>query len=261
MRTEDGDRRTLLVVTDERAGAAASAECPGGGLHVYDITGDRVQDPLANKLGTWFIPAVQPQGGATCTSHVLRIYPRQEMLTIAWYSQGVRVLDISGLADAPVDPGAIAFGDGIGMTEIGHYTFPDSDAWSFKTNRINRDGSFVGYANDLTRGFDVFRFRGGESVPPLVPRDPRRAGSAGHRGRWGRTANLAEVIGTLVDVDIAAARVRELLAAAGGVTIELLLAGRGVGRRHALAPRRPHALPGGSVLPCACRAQRPGPRS
>ena len=43
-------------------------------------------------------PPTQPQDGATCTSHVLRIYPRQKMMTIAWYSQGVRVLDISGLA-------------------------------------------------------------------------------------------------------------------------------------------------------------------
>ena len=56
----------------------------------------------SEKIGTWFIPAVQPQDGATCTSHVLRVYPEQEMLTIAWYAQGVRVLDISGLADVEV---------------------------------------------------------------------------------------------------------------------------------------------------------------
>jgi len=33
----DGSWRRLLIITDERAGAAASAECAGGGLHVYDI--------------------------------------------------------------------------------------------------------------------------------------------------------------------------------------------------------------------------------
>ena len=49
----DGSDRDLLVITDERAGAAASAECPGGGLHVYDVTGDLEQTP--EKLGTWFI--------------------------------------------------------------------------------------------------------------------------------------------------------------------------------------------------------------
>ncbi|WP_341927325.1 hypothetical protein [Nocardioides psychrotolerans] len=167
----DGSTRTLLVITDERAGAAGSVECPGGGLHVYDITGSRVRTPV--KIGAWFIPVVQPQDGAICTSHVLRMYPRQKMMTIAWYSQGVRVLDISGLATAQGSPATIALGQGIGMREVGHYTFPDSDTWSFKTNRINRDGSFYGYGNDLVRGFDVYRFRGlpGRTVPPLAPRD------------------------------------------------------------------------------------------
>jgi hypothetical protein len=171
----DGTEREILVVTDERAGAAGSAECPGGGLHVYDITGANEQDP--QKLGTWFIPVIQPQDGTTCTSHVLRIYPEQQMLTIAWYGQGVRVLDISGLATATGSPTTVAVGDGVGMREVGHYVFPDSDTWSFKTNRIAADGSFYGYGNDLTRGFDVYRFDGaGLSVPPLEPTDmrPRR---------------------------------------------------------------------------------------
>jgi hypothetical protein len=169
----DGTQRDLLVVTDERAGAAGSVECPGGGLHVYDITGDLEREP--QKLGTWFIPVVQPQAGTTCTSHVLRIYPEQEMLTIAWYGQGVRVLDISGLATATGSAGTVAVGDGVGMREVGHYVFPDSDTWSFKTNRIAADGSFYGYGNDLTRGLDVYRFDGaGLSVPPLEPTDLRR---------------------------------------------------------------------------------------
>jgi hypothetical protein len=167
----DGTKREILVVTDERAGAAGSVECPGGGLHVYDITGANEQDP--QKLGTWFIPVVQPQDGTTCTSHVLRIYPDQEMLTIAWYGQGVRVLDISGLATAEGSAATVAVGEGVGMREVGSYVFPDSDTWSFKTNRIAADGSFYGYGNDLTRGFDVYRFDGaGLSVPPLEPTRP-----------------------------------------------------------------------------------------
>lgn len=164
----DGSRRDVLVVTDERAGAAASLECPGGGLHVYDITGDLERQPA--KLGTWFIPAATVQDGATCTSHVLRIYPEQQMLTIAWYAQGVRVLDISGLADLDGSPLTVGVGDGAGMREVGSYVLEDSDTWSFKTNRIAADGSFYGYGNDLVRGFDVYRFSGaGLSVPPLEP--------------------------------------------------------------------------------------------
>jgi hypothetical protein len=166
----NGKQRKILIITDERAGAAASAECPGGGLHVYDIT----REGSPEKIGTWFIPAATIQAGATCTSHVLRIYPRQKMMTIAWYAQGVRVLDLAGLATA--EPSQVpAIGEGIGMKEVGHYVLPDSDTWSFKTNRIAADGSFYGYGNDLTRGFDVYRFSGaGLSGPPLEPVDMRR---------------------------------------------------------------------------------------
>jgi hypothetical protein len=166
----DGTKREVLVVTDERAGAAGSVECPGGGLHLYDITGAKEQDP--QKIGTWFIDTIQPQAGTTCTSHVLRIYPRQRMMTIAWYGQGVRVLDISGLATHVGSETDVAFGNGVGMREVGHYVFSDSDTWSFKTNRINRDGSFFGYGNDLVRGLDVYRFDGaGLRVPALAPDD------------------------------------------------------------------------------------------
>ena len=116
---EDGSEREVLVVTDERAGAAASAECPGGGLHLYDITGELEQAP--EKIGTWFIPAATVQDGATCTSHVLRVYPDQEMLTVAWYAQGVRVLDLSGLADFEGSPLEVGLGDGVGIREVGNY--------------------------------------------------------------------------------------------------------------------------------------------
>ncbi|MCP6423621.1 hypothetical protein NL463_30375, partial [Klebsiella pneumoniae] len=78
-------------------------------------------------------------------------YERQQLMTISWYAQGVRVIDLSGLADAAADPLAgplnLAFGDGAGMTEVGSYVMADSDSWSFKTNKIKRDGSFYGYSN------------------------------------------------------------------------------------------------------------------
>jgi hypothetical protein len=186
-RRKNGTKRTVLVVTDERAGAAASVECPGGGLHLYDITGKKQRDPLAHKMGTWFIPAATVQDGATCTSHVLRIYPRQKLLTIGWYAQGVRVLDISGLARFQGNPAAVGIGDGVGMREIGNYAFEDSDTWSFKTNKIKRNGSFFGYGNDLVRGFDVYRFngKGVGDVPQLKPANLRTAtdGTAA-RVRW-----------------------------------------------------------------------------
>ncbi len=167
----DGSKREVMVITDERAGAAASAECPGGGLHLYDITGAKERAP--EKIGTWFIPVAKVQDGATCTSHVLRIYPKQELMTIAWYAQGVRVIDLSALADFEGSATAVGVGDGVGMKEVGHYTLSDSDTWSFKTNKINRDGSFYGYGNDLVRGFDVYEYSGETvgDVAPLAPTD------------------------------------------------------------------------------------------
>ena len=173
---QDGTVRDLLIVTDEQAGALPQSNCPGGGLHVYDVTGAKERNPLANKQGTWFIPAMEVVPGETCTSHVLRIHPDQAMLTIAWYAQGVRTLDISGLAEFQGSPTRTAFGDGVGMKEVGSFHFPeDSDTWSFKTNRIETDGSFFGYGNDIVRGFDVFRFDGplvnGRTVPALEPAD------------------------------------------------------------------------------------------
>ncbi len=197
MKDSDGVERTILVVTDERAGAAASVECPGGGLHLYDITGDLETAPA--KIGAWFAPAYSVQDGSTCTAHVLRIYPRQKLMTIAWYAQGVRVIDLSGLADAAADPLAnplsIAFGDGVGMTEVGYYTMPDSDSWSFKTNKIKKDGSFFGYSNDLVRGFDVFRYDGSTigNVKPLKPANLKPKASARVDGS-GRSASLVLLV-------------------------------------------------------------------
>lgn len=197
MKDSDGVERTILVVTDERAGAAASVECPGGGLHLYDITGDLETAPA--KIGAWFAPVFTIQDGAVCTSHVLRIYPRQKLMTIAWYAQGVRVIDLSGLADAAAAPLAnplsIAFGDGVGMTEVGYYTMADSDSWSFKTNKIKRNGSFYGYSNDLVRGFDVFKYDGSTigKVKPLKPKNLKPKASARVEGS-GRSASLALLV-------------------------------------------------------------------
>lgn len=176
---EDGTERTLLLISDEQAGAAAGTNCPGGGVHIYDVTGELETSP--RKLGVWFIGETKPST-ATCTAHVFRMHGDQGFFTIAWYDQGVRVVDVAGLADLPTP--AVPFvtsGDGNGITETGRYTFEDHNTWSFKTNRIGTDGSFYGFGNDLGRGLDVYRFTGlGRTVPALEPVDlmPARAAAA-----------------------------------------------------------------------------------
>jgi len=150
LKKNDGTDRELLLVSDEQAGAAAGTNCPGGGVHVYDITGELETAP--KKLGIWFIGETGPSA-ATCTAHVFKMHGDQGLFTIAWYDQGVRVVDVAGLADLPTP--AVPFvtsGSGNGIKEIGRYTFDDANTWSFKTNRIATDGSFIGYGNDLGRG-------------------------------------------------------------------------------------------------------------
>jgi hypothetical protein len=44
------------------------------------------------------------------------------------------------------------------MKELGFYSFDNADTWSVKTNRIEPDGFFYMYGNDLNRGLDVYRF-------------------------------------------------------------------------------------------------------
>jgi hypothetical protein len=172
-----GLERTFLVVTDELAGAAGNAVCPGGGLHIFDITGPLEQAPV--KVGFWNMPSIRPTGttNLTCTSHVLRMHPKEKLMTIAWYNAGVRVVDISGLIGVSAGAAETSGNVGAGMKEIGYHYFANSDTWSVKTNRIEPDGSFYLYGNDLNRGLDIYRFEGGaeESEDPGTWLTPAQA--------------------------------------------------------------------------------------
>lgn len=175
--------RTFLVITDELFGAGGNGFCPGGGLHVFDVTGELERAPV--KVGYWNMPEVRATtDNDVCTSHVLRFYPEHKLMTIAWYDAGVRVLDVSGLAgiSAGVDPNR--GGVGAGMREIGYYTMPNAHTWSAKTNRIEPDGSFYLFANDVNRGLDVYRF-------------DAKAPQSGSGGTWLTPDELAVSGGTM----------------------------------------------------------------
>lgn len=200
-------KRTFLVITDEFGGAAGNGFCPGGGLLVYDITGQLEAAPVF--IGAWFIPQAEPTAPSqragrgslgqlpACTSHVLRFHPEEAIMTIGWYSAGVRVVDISSLAGLSV--GATpAIGDtgqaGAGMNEIGYLYFSDSNTWAAKTPEIttNEKGerSFHLFANDLQRGFDVYRFD--ESTTAAVQGDAPT-------GQWMTPAKYASYKKALAD--------------------------------------------------------------
>jgi hypothetical protein len=150
-----GVTRDLLFIEDELAGAAGFDPCPSGGLHVYDVTGPLEAAPV--KVGYWNIadlryPTAEGNVGAQCTMHVFQIHPEEQLLVAAFYNGGVRVVDISSVV------GVALGGQGVGMREVAHARFPDSLTWSAKTPRIEEDGSFHLFGNDLNRGLDVYRF-------------------------------------------------------------------------------------------------------
>ncbi|HEX2030971.1 MAG TPA: hypothetical protein VHL78_06180 [Actinomycetota bacterium] len=157
-----GREHSFLLVVDEFAGAAGNEVCPGGGIHVYDITGGLERTPV--KVGLFFVPEVGPVEGAgqgaagldRCTAHVMEIYPEHGIATIAWYALGTRVLDLSGLvglsAGVTEEMGSL----GAGIREVAYAHFDDGDVWATKTNRIEEDGTFYVYAADTARMLDVF---------------------------------------------------------------------------------------------------------
>ena len=146
---------TYLVITDELGGGQTNM-CPGGGLHVYNITGPLERAPV--KVGAFFAPFAGESPARACTSHVLRMHPDEGIMTIGWYGLGSRVIDISGLIGLSVGPDEVTGTVGPGMQEVGYFRFEDSDTWTAKTNRIEPDGSFYLYANDHQRGFEVLRY-------------------------------------------------------------------------------------------------------
>jgi hypothetical protein len=157
-----GIEHTFLLVLDEFAGAAGNEVCPGGGIHIFDITGHLERAPV--KVGAYFAPQVGPVEGAgqgaagldRCSAHVLQIHPDQEIATVSWYALGTRVLDLSGLVGLSAGVTEESGSQGTGIREVAYAHFDDGDVWATKTNRIEEDGTFYVYAADTARMLDVF---------------------------------------------------------------------------------------------------------
>ena len=148
-----GDRQ-FLIAEDEFAGAAGGPVCPSGGVHVYDITGDKLSNP--EKVGYWNIDDVGAEADplATCTAHVFQLHEDAQVMTIAYYTGGVRVVDFSDLASISLGENNPAGG----MKQIGYYQLEDADSWSAKTTPIERGKPFYVYGNDMARGLDIYKF-------------------------------------------------------------------------------------------------------
>ncbi len=176
--TPDGN---YLLITDELAGAEGNLFCPGGGIHVWDIS----DETRPVKVGAYFIPETYAFAGwgprpapvpgvpniFRCTAHVMRIAPDSKTLVMGWYSEGIQVLDISGIG-----PGvSVGFGGQeprMGIRRLGYWKVAFGDAWSAKMD----DRGYV-YTGDTQRGMDIVRYSAETpaSVEPGVWLTPAQA--------------------------------------------------------------------------------------
>lgn len=177
-----GDRR-FLVIEDEVAGAIGTAQCPNGGVHIYEVTGELELAPV--KVGYWNIdelrtmpqqyedPVALALDQYSCTAHVFRLYPEANVMTISYYNGGVRVVDLGGLIGVNLGdqaPDASVEANGYGqdpLRQIGFRRFEDSNSWAAKAPRITVDAD--GNVEDFTvfsnggRGLDVLGFDAGDA--------------------------------------------------------------------------------------------------
>jgi len=143
--TGDG---THLYVTDEQAGAVANGVCNVGGVSVYDIRNELV--PVKTAFYAFHpqnsLTATTNSGQLTCTAHVLDFGPAGTTFSNAGYAAGVRIVDTTNRLGLP--------------EELASFTPLDADTWSAKQYKDRR----YLYANDLTRGFDVYRWVPGKGA-------------------------------------------------------------------------------------------------
>jgi hypothetical protein len=135
-----------MLIGDELAGAAGNGFCPGGGIHVYDITGPLENAPV--KVGAFFIPDVRPAGtgGANgWASPAPRTSSSPSPARPCSRSPGTTpasaILDYSGLGTlngAGAQVGVANTSVTPGITQVGYSYFENSNLWSAKVYEVDR---------------------------------------------------------------------------------------------------------------------------
>ena len=161
--TPDGK---LLLVSDELGGGSATTASPGGPVHIYDISEER--RPV--KIGAIGNDELGVNG--VSTAHVFRINPDGTTMAIAWYNDGIHVVDFSGAYG--VNAGGLGANSKAGPYLIASMKMPNADTWSAKMWQEKHPG-FI-FANDMGRGFDVFYTPA--LAPPVFATGTIHAGSA-----------------------------------------------------------------------------------
>lgn len=141
-----------LLISDEVGGGTFAPVCPGGGVHVYKIGPEPTLERTPMQVGAFFANQVAPEFETfACTAHVFRINPDGHTMAIAWYGNGVHLMDFSAL----IGPGIAGLGDvlPVGAKTIASARMPGADTWAAKM-WCEHPGYI--FANDMGRGLDVF---------------------------------------------------------------------------------------------------------
>lgn len=174
--------------TDERGGGAlppgASCTPPSGptpysngGIHALDISGATPgRDPADNfpymltpsGARAVFIGAVRIPAPDFCTVHMIEHAHDEQRLFVAYYSQGVKVVDYFFHPN-----------NRISFRETANFILPNANTWvahAFKTVS-NGDGTKTYYifAGDIERGIDVYSYR---NTPNPIGAPPPAAATA-----------------------------------------------------------------------------------
>lgn len=126
-----------LAVVDEQAGAIANPQCPGGGVHVFDLYDERLPVPVGAFFAQDFRTMPESDGHLEpidipeCTAHEGNFTPDGKTLTVGWYNAGGRVFDTTALTALDTPPFAPV---GFLVTEVAHYQTRGPYAWAAKTH-------------------------------------------------------------------------------------------------------------------------------
>lgn len=188
---------SFVVVSDERGGGLSNEFAPGGGGHVYDISGkyiDGASEEEPKPMGIYFPPfngaaenvdneTAGPWGNVTM--HNFTFQAERFLMSVGWYTMGSWVADLQHETNEAANGNLYDEWDGNqfnngpttwGNTQ-GNFLPEGAETWSTKWTRFD-DPVFDRYlfTNDITRGMDTLFYNG--ALPKKVARltiDPEAA--------------------------------------------------------------------------------------
>ncbi|MGH8969731.1 MAG: hypothetical protein ACRDV1_07250 [Actinomycetes bacterium] len=171
----------FMFVTDERGGGVVppgSSCAPGienpygnGGMHAFDISDPsniKYATTPAGKKSVYISDAVVP-AGTFCDVHVVEQVPGEQRLIVAYYTQGIKIVDYFVNPDGRLE-----------FKETSSFTLPNANTWAaedFKiVNNANGTRTYFIAADDIHRGIDVVSWTGAPN--PNGTQAPSPASSA-----------------------------------------------------------------------------------